>query len=98
MLDNLAIPKEASHVEEAYAFIDFLLRPDIAARNTNFTHMANGVLASKNLIDKSISDNKSIYPDTAVMQRLFVPKEHDLATQNAIILAPSRTQTGRQTR
>ena len=98
MLDNLAIPKEASHVEEAYAFIDFLLRPDIAARNTNFTHMANGVLASKNLIDKSISDNKSIYPDTAVMQRLFVPKEHDLATQNAIILAPSRTKTGRQTR
>ena len=55
LLDNLAIPKDAPHVEEAYAFIDFLLRPAIAARNTNFTHLANGVLASKSSIDKDIS-------------------------------------------
>ena len=73
LLDNLAIPKDAPHVEEAYAFIDFLLRPEIAARNTNFTHLANGVLASKSLIDKNISANKSIYPDDAMMQRLFAP-------------------------
>jgi putrescine transport system substrate-binding protein len=84
LLDNLAIPKDAPHVAEAYAFIDFLLRPGIAARNTNFTHLANGVLASKSAIDKNISDNRSIYPDDAVMQRLFAPGNHDLATQKAI--------------
>ena len=33
-LDNLAIPKDAPHVAEAYLFIDYLLRPDVAARNT----------------------------------------------------------------
>ena len=84
LFDNLAIPKDAPHVEEAYAFIDFLLRPEIAARNTNFTHLANGVLASKSLIDKTISGNKSIYPDAAVMDRLFAPETRDLATQRAM--------------
>ena len=74
MLDNLAIPKNAPHVEEAYAFIDFLLRPDLAARNTNFIGVANAVLASKSMVDGSISGNKSIYPDAAVMQRLVAPQ------------------------
>ena len=84
LLDNLAIPMDAPHVAEAYAFIDFLLRPGIAARNTNFTHLANGVLASKPWIDKNISGNPSIYPDAERMQRLFAPANHGPAAQNAI--------------
>src|SRR5581483_9314972 len=31
--DNLAIPKDARNVEEAHAFINYLLRPDVAAKN-----------------------------------------------------------------
>ena len=30
--DNLAIPKDASHVAEAHVFIDYLLRPEVAAK------------------------------------------------------------------
>src|SRR6266536_2626857 len=33
--DNLAIPRDARHPAEAHALIDFLLRPEIAAKNTN---------------------------------------------------------------
>jgi putrescine transport system substrate-binding protein len=95
LLDNLVIPKDAPHVEEAYAFIDFLLRPEIAARNTNFTHLANGVLASKSAIDKNISVNESIYPDAAVMQRLFAPGKHDLATQKTIAREWERIKMGK---
>jgi putrescine transport system substrate-binding protein len=84
LLDNLAILKDATHVEEAYAFVDFLLRSGIAARNTNFTRLANGVLASVPFIDKTISGNKSIYPSAAVMQRLFAPGNHDPAAQKVI--------------
>lgn len=95
LLDNLAIPKDAPHVEEAYAFIDFLLRPGIAARNTNFTHLANGVLASQSLIDKSISGNKSIYPDAAVMQRLFNPGNNDPVAQKVIAHEWARIKMGK---
>jgi putrescine transport system substrate-binding protein len=94
LLDNLAIPKDAPHVEEAYAFIDFLLRPAIAARNTNFTHFANGVLASKASIAKDIVENKSIYPDATTMQRLFVAYR-DPAARKAIIREWAQIKTGK---
>ncbi|MGA7385373.1 MAG: extracellular solute-binding protein [Methylocella sp.] len=94
-LDNLAIPKDAPHVEEAYAFIDFLLRPAIAARNTNFTHLANGVLASKSSIGKDIVENKSIYPDAATMQRLFAVANHDPAARKMIVREWARIKTGK---
>jgi putrescine transport system substrate-binding protein len=94
-LDNLAIPKDAPHVEEAYAFIDFLLRPAIAARNTNFTHLANAVLASKSSIGQDIVENKSIYPDAATMQRLFAVANHDPAARTTIIREWARIKTGK---
>ncbi len=84
-MDNLAILKGARHVAEAYQFIDFLLRPEIAARNTNFTRAANGVPASKPLVDRNISENKSVYPDVAVVERLFVPEKTYAATRDAFL-------------
>jgi putrescine transport system substrate-binding protein len=41
-LDALAIPKEATHLADAYALLDFLLRPDMAARDAKATGFASG--------------------------------------------------------
>jgi putrescine transport system substrate-binding protein len=41
-LDALAIPKDAAHTTESYALLDFLLRPEIAARNARATGLASG--------------------------------------------------------
>ena len=49
--DNIAIPRDARNVDEAHAFIDFLQRPEIAAKNSNFIAYANGNLASQKFID-----------------------------------------------
>ena len=94
-LDSLAILKDAPHVEEAYAFIDFLLRPEIAARNTNATNFANGVLASRPFIAKDIIDNKSIYPDDALMARLFTVTTYDQPTQKYVTREWTRIKTGK---
>ena len=94
-LDNLAIPKDAPHVDAAYTFIDFLLRPQIAARNTAVTNFANGVLASKPFIDKDILDNKSIYPNDEVMRRLYTITAYDLPTQRIVTREWTRVKTGK---
>ena len=94
-LDNLVIPTDAPHVEEAYKFIDFLLQPEIAARNTNFIGVANGVLASKSLVDGSISRNKSIYPDAAMMKRLVAPQLDDGAPTTGQAISREGTPIGR---
>src|SRR5262249_13297977 len=49
--DNLAIPKDARHVAEAHVLINYLLKPEVAARNSNFISYANGVGTSRPLID-----------------------------------------------
>ncbi|MGJ0560529.1 extracellular solute-binding protein [Methylocystis sp.] len=94
-LDNLVIPTDAPHVEEAYKFIDFLLQPEIAARNTNFIGVANGVLASKSLVDGSISRNKAIYPDAAMMKRLVAPQFDDGAPTTGQTISREGTPIGR---
>lgn len=93
--DNLAIPKDAPHLEEAYLFIDYMLRPDVAARNTKVTNFANGVLASKPLVDKEIAANPAIYPDDATMKRLFTVTAPELALQKIVTREWTRVKTGR---
>src|SRR5262249_30741383 len=75
--DNLAIPKDAPHALEAHALIDFLLRPQVAARNTNFVAYANGNAASHQFVDQAILNDRGIYPDEAMMRLLYTIKAHD---------------------
>ena len=49
--DNLAIPADAKNVTEAYELINYLYRPDVAAKNSDFLSYANGNLASQKLVD-----------------------------------------------
>lgn len=69
--DNLAIPKDAPHPDAAHAFIDYLLKPEVAARNSNFIAYANGNLASQKYIDKTVIGDKGVYPDGATLAKLY---------------------------
>jgi putrescine transport system substrate-binding protein len=94
-LDNFAIPKDATNVEEAYLFIDFMLRPESAARNTEASNFANGVLASKPLIPAEIVNNKAIYPNDELIARLFTVTPPDRAAQRIITRQWTRIKTGK---
>jgi putrescine transport system substrate-binding protein len=93
--DNLAIPKDARNVEEAHAFIDYLLRPEVAAKNTNFLSYANGNLASQPLIDPAIRNDRTIYPDEAAMARLYTINAHDAKTTRLMNRLWTKVKTGR---
>jgi len=93
--DNLAIPADARNVAEAYELINYLYRPDVAAKNSDFLSYANGNLASQKLIDAKILNDKNIYPDEATLQKLFVITARDPATQRVINRLWTRVKTGR---
>jgi putrescine transport system substrate-binding protein len=93
--DNLAIPADAKNVAEAYELINYLYRPEVAAKNSDFLSYANGNLASQKLVDPKILNDKNIYPDDAVLQKLFVIKAHDAATQRIINRLWTKVKTGR---
>jgi putrescine transport system substrate-binding protein len=93
--DNLAIPADAKNVAEAHVLINYLYRPDVAAKNSNFLSYANGNLASQKLIDPRILDDKNIYPDEATQKKLFVITARDPATQRIINRLWTRVKTGK---
>ncbi len=93
--DNLAIPADAKNVTEAYELINYLYRPDVAAKNSDFLSYANGNLASQKLVDPKILNDRNIYPDEATQKKLFVINARDPATQRVINRLWTRVKTGK---
>jgi len=93
--DNLAIPRDARNVAEAHAFIDYLQKPEVAARNSNFVAYANGNLASQKFVDPAILADRTIYPDQATMNRLYTMNAHDAKTTRLMNRLWIRIKTGR---
>jgi putrescine transport system substrate-binding protein len=93
--DNFAIPNGGPHVAEAHAFIDYMLRPEVAARNSNFLGYANGNLASQPLIDKTVLEDRTVYPDAATMATLYTIAARDQRTQRLLNRLWTRVKTGR---
>lgn len=69
--DLLAIPADAPHPDAAHTLIDYLLRPEVAARITNTTFFPGGNALALPMIDPAIRDDPNIYPPPDVMERLF---------------------------
>lgn len=72
--DLWCLPADAANVDNGYRFIDFLLRPDVVAKCTDFIGYANANKAATPLVDPSISGDPAIYPDTETLTRLYTPK------------------------
>ncbi|MCJ2033344.1 polyamine ABC transporter substrate-binding protein [Methylobacterium sp. J-068] len=93
--DAFAIPKDAPHAAEAHAFLDYMMRPEVAAANTNFVSYASGNGAAKKFVKPEILANTGIYPDEATMQRLSTNTAWDDRTQRFVTRAWTRVRTGR---
>jgi putrescine transport system substrate-binding protein len=93
--DNLAIPRDARNVAEAHAFIDYLQKPEVAAKNSNYLSYANGNLASQPFIDKAVLEDRTIYPDEATMNRLYTINAQDAKTTRLMNRLWTRIKTGR---
>jgi spermidine/putrescine-binding protein len=80
-IDNLAIPKGARNVDAAYAFLDFVMQPEIAARIVNHVHYAAANQAALPLIDAKIKNDPSIYPPQEVLNRCELIEDLGETTQ-----------------
>ncbi|MEO6021595.1 MAG: extracellular solute-binding protein [Burkholderiales bacterium] len=59
--DNMAIPLDAEHPNNAHIFINYILRPEVAASISNKMNYATMNAASEQFVDKDIRENKSIF-------------------------------------
>jgi putrescine transport system substrate-binding protein len=72
--DALAIPADAPHPKNAHLFINYLLRPDVAAKNSNAVSYANGVSGSLTLLDQALRNDPNVYPPPEVRAKVVAER------------------------
>ena len=93
--DVLAIPADAPHVRNAHLFINYLLRPEIAARNSNLIKYANAVSASIQPLDAAVRSDPGVYPPPAVRARLTPERARPPQYQRLLTRMWTRFKSGK---
>jgi putrescine transport system substrate-binding protein len=93
--DVLAIPADAPHVRNAHLFINYLLRPEIAARNSNLIKYANSVTADIQPLDPSVRGDPGVYPPPAVRARLSPERPRPPEYQRLLTRMWTRFKSGK---
>lgn len=93
--DVLAIPADAPHPEAAYAWINFVLDPEVMAGITNYVTYPNAVPASLEFVDEEVKTDPDIYPPQEVMDRLFTATPKSLQYDRLRTRSWTRVKTGR---
>lgn len=68
-IDCLAIVKNAPHLQNAYKFMNFLMRPDIAAKLSIELGYASPNSEALKLMPSDMRNNRIIYPDAETLKR-----------------------------
>ncbi len=83
--DQMVIPADAKNVDNAHTFINYMLKPEVIAKATNYVYYANGNKDATALVDKEITDNPTIYPKPDVLEKLYTQKLYPPRLQKAIV-------------
>ncbi|WP_415713905.1 polyamine ABC transporter substrate-binding protein [Roseibium sp.] len=88
--DQMAIPADAKNKEEAHVFLNFIMRPDVMAKASNYVYYANGNKASQELLNDDVIGDTAIYPDEATVKNLYTTTPYPPKVQRIV----TRTWTG----
>lgn len=92
--DMMAIPKDAKNIDEAHAFINFLLQPQVIAPISDFVGYPNPNKDATALVAESIRTNPNLYPTAEAMQKLYTLEPLPRAAERARTRAWSKIKTG----
>jgi len=84
--DMMAIPADAPNKANAHTFLNFIMRPDVIAKITDYVSYANANEASFDLIDEGVRTDPAVYPSAEVIDNLYTtialpPRAQRVATR-----------------
>jgi putrescine transport system substrate-binding protein len=92
--DVMAVPADAPHLEEAHAFINYMMKPEVIAKASDYVFYANGNKASQQFVSKEVMDDTAIYPPAEVMAKLFTVTPFDAKSQRVLTRMWTKVVTG----
>ncbi len=93
--DMLAIPAGARHVDEAHAFINYLLDPAVIAGVSDYVGYANANTQAADVMDPEVLADPSVYPPQDVLDRLYISAERSLEVQRLMTRSWTRIKSGK---
>lgn len=93
--DMIAVPADAENVESAYAFMNFLMKPEIMAEITNEVQFPNGNAAATPLVDESLRNDPGIYPTEEIMAKLYAFPDLTPKAQRAMTRSWTKIKSGK---
>jgi putrescine transport system substrate-binding protein len=93
--DMLAIPADAPHPNNAHLFINYLLRPEVAAKNSSSMHFTTANAAGYSLVDPAVFNDREVYPSDAQKAHMYPDVSHSLAYTRELNRTWTRFKTGR---
>jgi putrescine transport system substrate-binding protein len=92
--DMLAIPKDAPDPDSAYAFMNYMMTPQVIADVSNFKRYANANLASQSMVLPAVKDDPGIYPTQEQRQKLALQLADSPEQTRAITRVWQKFKTG----
>jgi len=92
--DNMAIPADAPHPDNAHTFINFMMRPKVIAAASNYVYYANGNKASQAHLVEDVIEDPAIYPDAETVENLYVVTPYPPRVQRIVTRLWTRFKTG----
>ncbi|WP_439828392.1 polyamine ABC transporter substrate-binding protein [Aeromonas enteropelogenes] len=92
--DMMAIPADAHNIKEAHALINYVLRPEVIAKISNYVGYANPNAKAGEFMDEEVRKDERVYPPQAVLEHLFVQEAHPRAVQRQMTRSWTKIKSG----
>ena len=92
--DQMAIPADAPNMEEAHEFLNYIMRPDVMAKASNYVYYANCNDASKELLNEDVISDTAIYPDAETVSNLYTTTSYPPKVQRIVTRTWTSVKSG----
>ncbi len=92
--DQMAIPTDAPHPENALAFLNYIMDPQVMAKASNYVYYANGNKASQEFLEEDVIGDPAIYPTPAALETLYTVTPYPPKVQRVVTRLWTKVKSG----
>ena len=70
-VDGWMIPADADNVEDAHLFLNYMMRPEVGAADSNYTWYATANATAKDMIDEEVTSSPAAFPTPDQVSQMY---------------------------
>lgn len=93
--DQMAIPADAPNPDAAHAFLNFMMKPENAAKASNYIYYANGNKASQAHLSEDVIGDPAIYPPAESVANMYITTPYPPKVQRVVTRLWTKVKSGK---